>query len=50
MGPKPDDDYTQTMPECNDNPYYRECLAADSGDESSKAAHMEWLMKQDFDQ
>ena len=32
-----DEDYDRTMPECDDDPYYRECRAADSGDEWSKA-------------
>ena len=31
------DEYERTMPECDDDPYYRECRAADSGDDISKA-------------
>ena len=33
----PADEYERTMPECDDDPYYRECRAATSGDEWSKA-------------
>ena len=32
-----DEDYDRTMPECDDDPYYRECRAATSGDDISKA-------------
>ena len=31
------DEYDRTMPECDDDPYYRECRAADSGDEWTKS-------------
>ena len=36
-----DDDYDRTMPECDDDPYYRECRAATSGDDMSKADYMD---------
>ena len=37
-----DDEVDPNMPECDDDLAYRENMAADSGDESSKAAYMEY--------
>lgn len=36
-------------PECDDDPEYRENMAADSGDESSKAAWTEYYLRLDME-
>lgn len=43
----PADDYDRTMPECDDDPYYRECRAATSGDDMSKADYMDMYSRMD---
>lgn len=42
-----DDDYDRTMPECDDDPYYRECRSATSGDDMSKADYMDMYSRMD---
>jgi hypothetical protein len=31
---------TDPRPECDDDPYYRECMAAESGDDMTKADYI----------
>ena len=33
------------MPECDDDPYYRECMAADTGDDMSKANYHDYYFR-----
>lgn len=42
---EPSQEYDRTMPECDDDPYYRECRAATSGDEWSKADLIDWYSR-----
>lgn len=35
------DGWDGDMPECDDDPYYRECMSATSGDDISKADYMD---------
>jgi len=34
-------------PECDDDPYYRECMAAETGDDMSKADYMDMYDMED---
>ena len=43
----PADDYDRTMPECDDDPYYRECRSDSSGDDMSKADYMDMYSRMD---
>jgi len=40
-----EDEYDRTMPECDDDPYYRECMAADTGDDMSKADYHDYYSR-----
>lgn len=42
-----EEEYDRTMPECDDDPYYRECRAATSGDDMSKADYMDMYSRMD---
>jgi len=37
----------RTEPECNDDPYYRECMAAETGDDMSKWDYMDMYDMED---